>query len=229
MIAAALKPFHDPKLRRKVLDIKRTHDQVIDEVTVDQLLHAGFSDQALQRAGELVTSFKQFITDHKDELEAIKVFYSQPRRAGLRYAHLKQLAAELSRPPVSATPDKLWTAFKLVEPAAVKGQWGKLVDVIALVRHAIDPDCAITPFAQTVEDRYQAWLAERAAAGQAFTPDQRRWLDAIKNHIATSLRIEEDDFYDAPFSQYGGLGKAYELFGDRLPVILEELNLRLAA
>ena len=29
--------------------------------------------------------------------------------------------------------------------------------------------------------------------------------------------------------QFGGLGKAYELFGDRLEIILEELNQRLAA
>ena len=137
MIAEALKPFHDANLRRKILDIKRSHEQVIDEATIDELLHAGFNDQALKRAGELVTSFKQFIEEHKDELEAIKVFYSRPRRDGLKYAHLKQLAAELSRPPVSASPDKVWTAFTLVEPGAVKGQWSKLVDVIALVRHVV--------------------------------------------------------------------------------------------
>ena len=123
----------------------------------------------------------------------------------------------------------LWTAFTLVEPGAVKGQWSKLVDVIALVRHVVDPDCTITPFSQTVEERYQAWLSERAATGATFTPDQRRWLDAIKQHIATSLQIQEEDFYDAPFAQLGGLGKAYELFGGTLPAILEELNRRLAA
>ena len=34
---------------------------------------------------------------------------------------------------------------------------------------------------------------------------------------------------DVPFSQIGGLGRAYELFGERLPEILEDLNARLAA
>ena len=32
-----------------------------------------------------------------------------------------------------------------------------------------------------------------------------------------------------PFNQFGGLGKAYELFGDTLTALLEELNARLAA
>jgi hypothetical protein len=47
--------------------------------------------------------------------------------------------------------------------------------------------------------------------------------------ISASLWIEEDDFYEAPFAQLGGLGKAHELFGDGLPSILHELNERLAA
>ena len=33
----------------------------------------------------------------------------------------------------------------------------------------------------------------------------------------------------APFNQIGGLGRVHELFGERLAVILEELNKRLAA
>ena len=55
------------------------------------------------------------------------------------------------------------------------------------------------------------------------------WLDAIKNHIASSLHIEEEDFDDLPFNQMGGLGRAYELFGDQLGGILAELNEGLAA
>ena len=41
--------------------------------------------------------------------------------------------------------------------------------------------------------------------------------------------IETDDFEYAPFSQEGGLGKVYQLFGDDLNNILDELNEALAA
>jgi len=60
--------------------------------------------------------------------------------------------------------------------------------------------------------------------GRAFTEDQVRWLEAIRDHIAGSVSMEMGDFQYAPFNQQGGLGKAYELFGDELGTLLEELN-----
>jgi type I restriction enzyme R subunit len=55
------------------------------------------------------------------------------------------------------------------------------------------------------------------------------WLELIRDHIATSLSIETNDFNYAPFSQRGGLGKAHQLFGADLPKLLDELNEVLAA
>jgi hypothetical protein len=34
---------------------------------------------------------------------------------------------------------------------------------------------------------------------------------------------------EVPFNSIGGLGRAYELFGDNLAALLDELNVRLAA
>ena len=90
--------------------------------------------------------------------------------------------------------------------------------------HALDPQQPLCPLGDTVEERFQTWLAEKEASGTPFTADQRRWLIAIKDHIAISLSIDQDDFDSVPFSQFGGLGKAYELFGDRLAILLDELN-----
>lgn len=73
-------------------------------------------------------------------------------------------------------------------------------------------------------------MAGRAESkGIMFTAEQRQWLDAIRDHIAKSLCIEQDDFESVPFNQIGGLGRVHELFGENLPAILEELNRRLAA
>ncbi len=230
LMQTALEPFLKPKLRELILSIKRAADQIIDGETQDVLLRAEFDAGAHERAQSLVTSFRQFIADNKAELEALQLLYSRPYRSGLRYRHVKELAAALNRPPVEATPGLLWRAFEVVEPEKVRGRGGnKLVDVIALVRHAIDPDQLLAPFGRSVEERYQAWLADRATAGVEFTVEQRQWLDAIKDHIATSAAIEQDDLDYAPFNTLGGLGKAYDVFGDGLTGILDELNARLAA
>lgn len=226
----ALKPFHDPKLRDTILKAKQSLEQVIDDQTPDVLTGAGFDARALEKAHSLVTTFRQFIEDNKDEIEALQVLYSRPHREGLRYRHVKELAAAIERPPLSASLPRLWQAYQAIEPEQVQGAGGKqLVDVIALVRHAIDPDQPLCSIGTTVQERFDQWLAEQEEAGATFTSQQRQWLVAIKDHIANSLSIEQDDFEYAPFSQFGGLGKAHELFGDRLPAILDELNARLAA
>ena len=46
---------------------------------------------------------------------------------------------------------------------------------------------------------------------------------------AASLVIEMEDFHDGWFAQRGNLGKAYELFGDRLQVIIADMNKALTA
>jgi type I restriction enzyme R subunit len=235
-MAKAMKAFHDPKLREAILAAKRSLEQVIDEQTPDQLLRAGFDVQALQKAKSMLTSFRKFIEDNKNEIEALQVLYSVPYRAGLKFRHVKELATKLNLPPFFVDPNRpesltrLWQAFEVVEPEKVRGKGGKqLVDVIALVRHAIDPNTTLAPVGMTVEERYQQWMAEKQTAGVAFTADQRKWLDAIKDHIASSLAIEQDDLEEVPFNSIGGLGRAYELFGDKLGAILDELNMRLAA
>ncbi len=51
----------------------------------------------------------------------------------------------------------------------------------------------------------------------------------IRDHIAANLQIETDDFDYAPFAQEGGIGKVWQLFGEDLSKILDELNGVLAA
>jgi type I restriction enzyme R subunit len=232
----ALKPFHNADLRQAIVEIQERQTQIIDEQNFDELRSAGFDNAAKQKAESLVTSFAEFIKEHKDEIEALQVLYNVPYRAGLKFRHVKDLASKLNQSPFFVDPtrpeslSRLWQAYEMLEPQNVRGKGGKqLVDVIALVRHAIDPNTPLAPVGMTVEERYQHWLAEKQTAGVTFTADQQKWLDAIKDHIASSLNIEQDDLEEVPFNGIGGLGKAYELFGDKLNEILDELNVRLAS
>ncbi|MFO0836921.1 MAG: DEAD/DEAH box helicase family protein [Phycisphaerae bacterium] len=235
-MAEALKPFQNPKLRNTILRVKTAAEQILDEINRDTLLRAGFDAAALEKARSVVTSFKQFIEDNKDQIEALRILYSRPYRAGLRYGQVKDLAQKLGVPPfyVDArkpeTVGRLWQAFEAAEPDRVKGKGGKqLVDLIALVKHALDGATPLVPVEDVVEQRYAAWLAEKAKAGITFAPPQRKWLDAIKDHIAASLAIDAEALEDVPFKQMGGLGAAYEVFGESLPTLLSEMNERLVA
>jgi len=51
----------------------------------------------------------------------------------------------------------------------------------------------------------------------------------VAEHIATSVVMEREDFECGWFATHGSLGRAYELFGEKLEEIMAELNERLVA
>ncbi|MGH3908317.1 MAG: type I restriction-modification enzyme R subunit C-terminal domain-containing protein, partial [Pseudonocardiaceae bacterium] len=77
--------------------------------------------------------------------------------------------------------------------------------------------------------RFEAWLLQQRNAGRTFTAEQLDWLRLIRDHLAASLSIEPRELLDPPFSQRGGLGRARELFGQDLDILLTELTEVVAA
>ncbi len=220
-----------PPFRQLLQDIKRELEQIIDEVSKDTLLYAGTSAEAKEKAKALVTSFEQFLTEHKDEIDALRFFFSVPHRDRLRYDDVKALAAVIKAPPRSWTPEVLWRAYEVLEKDKVRGASGKrlLTDVVSLVRFALHQDDELVPHAERVRARYENWMAQQANRGRRFTDQQTRWLEMIRDHVAASLEIAIEDFDDVPFVREGGLGRAAQVFGNDLGPILRELNEVLAA
>jgi len=231
VIQEAIRPFFEPKLRETIDTIKKKNEVVIDTVSADQVLEAGFSQDAFDRAKGMVQSFEQFIKEHKDEITALQVLYSKPYKHRLTFEAVKELADAIEKPPYLWNESQLWNAYAALEKSKVKGASGKriLTDLVSLVRFAIHQDNELIPFPERVNANFRAWLASQESSGKKFTEEQRRWLEMIRDHIAANLGIEPDDFNYAPFIQAGGLGKVHQLFGDKLNAMIEELNETLAA
>jgi type I restriction enzyme R subunit len=227
----ACKPLDDPKLREALVAIKTRNEQVIDTVSKDTVLFAGFDEAAKEKARGVIESFKQFIEANRNELTALQIIYSQPHgRRHLTYEAIRQLANAIEKPPYNLRAESVWQAYAQLEKSRVRGTPQRvLADLISLISFAIGESNELAPFAETVNERFQAWLAAQQKAGRIFSVEQRQWLEMIRDHIATSLRIEMDDFDDVPFHEKGGRMKVYRLFGDELPNILDELNGALAA
>ena len=325
LIKDAITPFHDPKFRELLVEIKKKNELTIDHVSQDQVIEAGFSADALARARTIVQSFEQFITQHKDEITALQVLYSKPYKQRLKFEDIKDLANAIEKPPYLWNESQLWQAYAALEKSKVKGASGKriLTDLVSLVRFATHQDNELVPFPERVNANFNAWLGEQERgglpaprpgtwfvyaiecsngsryigqtrdlprrfeehkagtgaswtrrhppvrvihweeyaseheaverekclktgfgrkwlkrefaagrtrqAGKKFTDEQRQWLSMIRDHIAANMGVESDDFEYAPFSQAGGLGKAYRLFPDGLQTIIESLNMALVA
>ncbi len=227
-IEAAVKPLYDPALRNLIIETKRKNEIVIDSISADEVLEAGFSQDALDRARGMVRSFEEFIERHRDEITALQVLYSKPYKQRLTFESVKELADAIEAPPYLWNESQLWNAYAVLEKSKVRGASGHriLTDLVSLVRFAIHQDNELIPFPERVNANFNAWLSSHAGE---FSEEQVSWLLMIRDHIAANLGIEPDDFEYAPFSQHGGLGRVHQLFGDKLNAMVEELNESLAA
>lgn len=230
LVDEACAPFDKPALREALVKVKQDLEQIIDTTTIDEIIEGtGFDVAAKEKAASLVQSFRDYVEEHHAEIDALQILYSRPYKQRLTETMLKELEAKLKEPFGSAPVDAVWRAFKTVENRQSsignrQSSTHRFADLIPLVRVALEQQPELKPFAESVEERFNEWLMDKAQAETTFTPDQLVWLNLIRDHISTSLSIETDDFDYAPFAQQGGLGKAAQLFGGDLPELLEELN-----
>jgi type I restriction enzyme R subunit len=247
--SAAIAPLAaNPELRNLLKKIQKAADQTIDIISKDALLYAGPAQKTAQNQAQLAATFRDYIETHKAEIAALQILYSRPYRQRLTEPMLKELETKLRENHAGWTEDRLWDAFAAARPGQVKGrsQPGRFADLVALVRFALEQQPVLKPFADSVHERFNEWLMDKAKQAQSggglplmvrdqrrdatatsapfFSPEQLTWLNLIRDHIATSVTIEPSDFDYAPFSQQGGLGKAYQLFGTDLNRVLAELN-----
>ncbi|CAL9306386.1 hypothetical protein SUDANB135_04062 [Streptomyces sp. SudanB135_2055] len=227
----ALKPIaSNRELRDRLMSMRRAHDIVIDEVSVDEVKEArGITADEL--AMRRVTSWKQYLDDHRDEIAAFNIAFSERRDPKEVYRRLKDLARKIERPPFQWTPARLYDAYVQLGKAArhPRGAAG-VVDLVGLLRFELGLDEEVRPYRALVEERYAAWRARQEQAGAVFTGDQVWWLDRIVDVIATDAAIEPEHLKDVPFIERGGVDGFLREFGaDRGAEILDELGRELGA
>jgi len=227
MLKVAVAPLAtNPKLRKLLIGLKKTFEQVIDEVSKDELTFAGHSAQAEDRARALVQSFEAFLEENKAEIDALQFFYSQPYTERLHFHDIRTIHEAISAPPRQWTPERLWAAYQAIEENKVRGASAgrRLTDIVSLIRFALHQSDELVPYSDHVHVRFTNWMAQQENRGRAFTPVQRRWLEMMRDHVTQSLEIDMEDFELTPFVEEGGLGKAVQVFGQELRPLLDELN-----
>jgi type I restriction enzyme R subunit len=230
LIDAAVAPLAtNPELRERIVEVRRSYEQAIDEGSKDQVIEAGYSKDGTDRARATIDSFERFIEENRDEITALQVLYSTPYRQRLTFRQIKELANAIGRPPRQWTADSLWRAYEALDRSKVHGSGPRIAaDLVSLVRFALDQDGELVPYTDRVQERFDAWLLQQENAGRTFTAEQLGWLQRIRNHIGASLGITPDDFAYTPFAEHGGFGRATQVFGPELRPLLDELNDALA-
>ncbi len=228
---AAARVFDDPRVRRRLRELKQQSEIVIDEISTDEVMSA---DYDMRRAAEAKSKFTEFLEANKDELVALQVLYGRPYAARrLTYAAVRELAAAMARPPWLLSPPQLWGHYKRLNGTSVRDPSSDrlLTDVVALVRYAIGQSDSLEPFALQVEQRFNLWLGREKRAGRDYSDEQMAWLRLIKEHVAANAEATLEDLQEVPsFAGRGGRIAANRVFGrERLARLLDELSEALVA
>ena len=230
VIDDAVNVFDDPGLREYIVDVRRKYDQVIDVVNIDEVQYAGWVKDRQAEAEQIITNFKDWIEQQRDEITALQLFYAQPyRRRDLTYAMIKELydALMMQQPPMA--PHHIWQAYTQLEKADGSPK-NELIAMVSLVRRVAGLDDKLTSYDKTADRKFQQWIFEKnAGQHKRFTEEQVSWLRMMKDYIAASFHIDRDDFELTPFNEQGGIGKMWQLFGTETDEIINELNEVLAA
>src|SRR5207245_9560536 len=129
----------NPDLRNKILAIQRAADQTIDTVSQDKLLFAGADAKTTEAARDTIRSFRDYIEQHKAEIEALEILYSRPFKKRLTEESLRELEAKL-KPEFGPQPvPTIWHAFETGRDGSQSrptnpSQTRRLAALVSLVR-----------------------------------------------------------------------------------------------
>ncbi|MCK5783827.1 MAG: DEAD/DEAH box helicase family protein [Desulfobacterales bacterium] len=218
------------ELNEYIENVRKVHEQIIDTVNQDKLLKAEWNSYSMEKAEEVVKDFSDYIKANKDEITALSIFYDQPyRRRELTFKMIKELLEKLKQEKPLLAPHYVWEAYAQLEDVKGSSPKNDLVALVSLVRRITGIDQQLTPYSKTVDKNFQNWVFGKQAGPLKFSEEQMHWLRMLKDHMMTSFHVEMDDLDYTPFDAQGGRGKMYQLFGDTMNDIIDELNEKLAA
>lgn len=211
--------------------IRRDKEQTIDYENLDAVLRSEWEGDATENAKEVARDFRGYLEANRDKIEALTIFYSQPhRRSELTYDMIRQVLEKLKSDKPGLAPIRVWQAYALLDGYKGSHPTSELTALVALIRRVCGIDAKVSPYSETVRRNFQNWIMKRhSRAGEKFSEEQMEWLRLIRDHIISSFYLGRDDLDMAPFDAKGGMGRMYQLFGDKMDSVIHELNEALAA
>lgn len=212
-------------------NVRKQHEQIIDTHNIDTVTKSEWDTTTVDKARAIIQDFNAYLEANKDEIKALSIFYDQPyNRRKITFDMIKEVLEKLKIDKPILAPDYVWEAYKAVEEVKTEQPKDQLTALVSLIRRACGIDESLNAYDKTIDENFKKWIFQQnAGQHNRFTQEQMDWLRMIKDHVVSSYHIELDDFDNLPFDAHGGRGKMYELFGDSMTSIIDELNEVLAA
>lgn len=216
---AVMKLLRDPAFQGLLENYPRSRrvflvaNETVDTVSSRWLIRDGAGKE--YRPEDYLEAFARFVRENPAHIDAIRILLGRP--VDWSTAALGELRQKLAASPFRFQEDTLRKVHEFRYKKA-------LVDIISMVKHAVDEQNPLLTAAERVEAAFH-----RLTVRKTFSPEQQEWLDRIKRHLRENLSIDQEDFDLVPvLANHGGWGAARRVFPD-LPALLRELNEAIAA
>ena len=211
--------------------IRQDKEQTIDHENLDKVTSTGWDGDAKENAQNMAQDFETYLKKHKDEIEALSIFYNFPaRRQEITLKMIKDLMNKLKADVPKLMPLRVWKAYELLDNCQSQQPVNQLTALIALIRRTTGLDKTLIPNSERVKRNFQTWIMKHHSGdGEKFNKEQMDWLHMLCDHVITSFHIGREDLEMSPFDAKGGLSKMHQLFGNNMDGLIDELNEALAA
>jgi type I restriction enzyme R subunit len=211
--------------------VRKQYEQIIDRENIDAVTKSEWNTTSVDKAIEVVKDFSEYLEKHKDEIKALSIFYNQPyNRRNITFKMIQDVFDKLQVDKPILAPDYVWEAYKALEEVKNDCPKDELTALVSLIRRVCGVDKELRAFDKTIEKSFNKWIfKQHTGKHNRFTAEQIDWLHMLKEHVISSYHIEVEDLDFVPFDAKGGRGKMYQLFGDQMDSIINELNGVLAA
>lgn len=207
-------------------NVRKEHDQIIDSINIDTVTKSEWDTNSVDKAKAIVKGFNEYLEANKDEIKALSIFYNQPyNRREITFKMIKEVMEKMKLEKPLLAPNYVWDAYAQLEEVKSKQPKDELTALVSLIRRACGIDSNLVAFDKTIDENFKSWIfKQNAGKHNRFNKEQMQWLRMIKDHIVSSYYIELEDLDYTPFDNQGGRGKMYQLFGNDMDSVIDELN-----
>lgn len=218
-------------LNEYIENVRKTYEQIIDTHNIDKITKSEWDTTSVDKANIIIKDFAEYLEKNKDEIKALNIFYNQPfNRRNITFVMIKEVMEKLKLEKPLLAPYYIWDAFSTLNKLKSDKPKDELTALVSLIRKVCGIDKELKAFDKTIDENFKTWIfKQNAGQHNRFTTEQMEWLRMLKEHVLSSYHIELNDLDYTPFNAKGGKGKMYQLFGNEMNTIIDELNEVLAA
>ena len=172
-----------PEARHCLLVLNAGFVKILDPGE-DNLIEKGFSQE---EARETTKAFEEYLEDHKDEIEALRIIYNNTGEP-LTYSMLKELQRTLEEFNHKFRASQLWNNYSILNPGVVskfssKDEKQALTNIIQLVRYAMHITPKLRSLPSMAAQRFELWCGQ---AQRPLTDTQKKIIRQVVSYIVTN-------------------------------------------